>query len=65
MSEGQIREEALGENITILRFKINTGDVYFFVIFGDLPQVILTTPFVNSLNFTRDYKEVHKYIIDS
>ena len=65
MSEGQIREEVLGENITILKFKINTGDVYFFVIFGDPPQVVLTTPFVNSLNFTRDYKEVHKYIIDS
>ena len=65
MSEGQIREEALGENITILKFKINAGDVYFFVIFGDPPQVVLTTPFVNSLNFTRDYKEVHKYIIDS
>ena len=48
-----------------LRLKINGGDVYFFVIFGDPPQLILTPPFINFSNFSRDYTEVHKYIIDS
>ena len=36
----------------------------FFVIFGDPPHLILTPPpLINFLNFTRDYKEVHKYIM--
>ena len=42
------------------------GDVYFFVSLGDPPHLILTLPpFINFSNFTRDYKEVHKNIIDS
>ena len=45
-----------------LRFKINGRDIYFFVIFGDSPQLILTPPFINFSNFLRDYTEVHKYI---
>ena len=50
-----------------LRFKINGGGghVIFFVIFGDPSQLILTSPFINFSNFSRNYTEVHKYIIDS
>ena len=42
------------------------GDIYLFVIFSDLYHRILFWPtqFINFLNFTRDYKKVHKYIID-
>ena len=42
------------------------GTFNFFVSFGDPPpQLILTPPFINFSNFSRDYTEVHKYIIDS
>ena len=34
------------------------GGIYFFVIFVDPAQLILTPLFTNFLNFTRDYKEV-------
>ena len=58
---------AWGDSVDTLRFKINGGGTFiFFVIFGDSPlQLILTVPFVNFSNFTREYKEVHKYITDS
>ena len=42
-----------------VRFKLN-GSAYFFVTFADP-----LGPFINFSNFTRDYKEVYKYIIDS
>ena len=35
-------------------------DVYFFMIFGDPMQLILTPLFINFSNVTREYKEVHK-----
>ena len=37
------------------------GDVHFFL---DLCRPPSPPPFLNFSNFTRDYKEVHKYNID-
>ena len=54
----------LSQSVT-LRFKINGGGRSFFRDFCRFPpQLILTPPFINFFNFTRDYKEVRKYIID-
>ena len=65
----QFRHRANATLITelTLRFKINGGGgrFVFFVIFGDPPQLILTLLFMNFLNFSRGYTEVHKYITDS
>ena len=42
--------------------KRRRGGVYFFVIFGDLPAAYFDPPFINFSNFSKGYKEVHKYI---
>ena len=44
-----------------LRFKINGGDIYFLCDFWRPPSPL----FINFSNFSRDYTEVHKHIIDS
>ena len=53
--------------VATLKFKINgRGDVYFFVSFAVPPTAYFyRPPFINFLYFTRDYKEIRKYIIDS
>ena len=57
--------------VTTLRFKINRAETFnsFCVIFADLPRspcaAYFDLPFINLLNFTKDYKEVHKYIKDN
>ena len=60
---------AYNNQSSILRFKKNWGGGQwrrlFFVIFGDPPAAYFDPPFINFLNFSRDYTEVHKYIIDS
>ena len=48
------------------RFKINVGvGGYFFGIFGDPRSLFWPPPFINLSNFSKNYTEVHKYIIDS
>ena len=54
-----------GLEIGTLKFKIN-GGTFIFRDFWRPPQLILTPPpFINFSNFSRNYREVHKYIIDS
>ena len=49
-----------------LRFKINGGGRLFFREFWRLPAAYFDPPpFINFSNISRDYTEVHKYIIDS
>ena len=67
-----LRQQSVGNKNVVdqappatLRFKISGGGggtFIFFVIFGDPPQLILTPPFINFLNFMREYKEVHTNI---
>ena len=58
----------MDDKYNTLRFKINGGGgggVYLFVILADpSPAAYFDPPFINFLNFMRDYKEVHKYIVD-
>ena len=41
------------------------GGHLFFCDFWRRPAAYFDPPFINFLNLSRDYTEVHKYIIDS